>query len=777
MSTPQRRMAFSSWRRNEKRVVSREQGVVKREESEVADQNELDGLYREAQAALKAKEYDRAVGLLTQILVIDENYKDVSRLLAKMVKLKRRKWYSHPALWGTLGAVLLLGLGYFFIPKVSSFYAAQTPTQMITATTTPSPIPSATATATLLPTPTPIPLTWKRISMGQEFQRDVVTAFATDKKDPDVIYAAMMNAGVYKTIDGGLSWFPAHHGLASAQVESLLIDSQGPRILYAIAMGGIFRTEDGGESWFRIGNGAYLLMDYQNNSHLYARDENGIYETTDQGNNWTTVYTLKQDCPDAISSWAIHPADGNMLFLGGGETCAGVYQSNDSGRHWTLIGLKDKPNLNPLTIGLDEQGNYSIYTSFESPIIKTGHGVYVSHDGGANWSFTSGGCGINSAPNDPSTIYCVGLRLLVKRGKGSWQNIPDTGSKEYSAVHIDYPNGTERIITSATYVSAANPYVGIFISTDGGASWVERNIGIGSVRSELKIDPMNSTRIYLAAYYMRYYVGGWSNCALYNSQDSGKNWLAIKGKADWCGPTFDVANVLYLIEAGALQMSSNGGENWLWDSDEEWGNHLLPSYFLRDPESISANPYTKGLVYDIGDPFYYSTGSGWQKSSGSEGLRDARLFYTDQSKMIFAIGRYHQKYSTDNGKTWQNCGQEVTASRSDTRLALTLDGLRLYLATPGQGVLISTDSCGSWQASNEGLSNLFVNTLAIDPNDTNKICAGTDGGAYISYDSGATWGQVNDGLLGATVVYSIAVDKESNVYAATPYGVFKLESK
>jgi photosystem II stability/assembly factor-like uncharacterized protein len=48
---------------------------------------------------------------------------------------------------------------------------------------------------------------------------------------------------------------------------------------------------------------------------------------------------------------------------------------------------------------------------------------------------------------------------------------------------------------------------------------------------------------------------------------------------------------------------------------------------------------------------------------------------------------------------------------------------------------------------------------------------------YISFDGGKTWGQVNDGLLGATVVYSITVDKDSNVYAATPYGIFKLEGK
>ncbi len=30
---------------------------------------------------------------------------------------------------------------------------------------------------------------------------------------------------------------------------------------------------------------------------------------------------------------------------------------------------------------------------------------------------------------------------------------------------------------------------------------------------------------------------------------------------------------------------------------------------------------------------------------------------------------------------------------------------------------------------------------------------------------------------GATVVYSIVVDPQSNVYAATPYGIFQLTSK
>jgi photosystem II stability/assembly factor-like uncharacterized protein len=768
----------------------------------MADKPELESLYREAQSALKAREYDRAVGLLTQILVIDENYKDVSRLLAQTVKLKRRRWYNHPATWGTLGFLLLVGLGFFIAPKISSFYAAQPPAQVVTATTTPSPIPSAIATATLLPTPTPIPLTWKRNAIGLEFPRDTVTAFATDKKDSDVIYASMENAGVYKTIDGGLSWRPAHNGLSNTQVESLQIDSQNPRILYAGTMDGIFKTEDGGENWRRIGEGIYLLMDYQDNSHLYARDTNGIYESSDQGNNWTMTHPLDKDCPSTILSWAIHPTEGDTLFVGGGEGCElGLYQSGDGGRNWALIEMKGKPNIDPRGIGLDKPGNYSAidkvvigldeqggisiyvhyYIDFDSRQLRY-VGRVVSHDGGTTWHETDISCDVlRSGPDNPSTIFCA--------------DVHGPRPMTTTAAHIDHPNNAERIIVGG--VKFAN-YLdnGIFISTDGGISWAKRNGGLGSARAELRLDPTNNATMYLAAYYPAPdWAGDIPNCTLYRSLDNGIEWSTIKRNADWCGPTFDAANVLYLNEDGKLQKSGNGGETWSWDMlDPKWMPYnpstritfdrtlvfALSSRNKGGSQNVSANPYFEGFVYDAGNVlFYYSTdaGASWQPSTGSEGLSDARLFYTDQSKMIYAIGRIHQSYSTDNGVTWQNCGQDVTTSRSDTRLALDLQGSRLYLATPGQGVLISTDNCGSWQPSNNGLTNLFVNTLAIDPNDANKIYAGTDGGAYISYDSGATWGQVNEGLLGATVVYSIAVDKDGNVYAATPYGVFKLEGK
>jgi len=768
----------------------------------VADQNELDGLYREAQSALKSRDYVRAGELLRQILVVDENYRDVSRLLANVVKLKRRRWYNDPRLWGALGFVIIVALGFFIAPRLRGLYPVEpsaTVTNTVSPTATLPPTISPAATATPLPTPTPIPLTWKRISMGQEFERDNVTAFATDRKDPDVIYAAMKNAGVYKTIDGGLSWRPAHYGLASTQVESLLIDSQNPRILYAGTIGGVFKTENGGENWYRVGDGTYLLLDLQNNSHLYARDENGIYETTDQGGNWITTYVLNKDCPGTIRSWAIHPADGKTLFIGGGEECGpGIYQSPDSGRSWVLMGMEGKPNIDPLIIRLDEQGNYSVHAQHISPFGGDLHGLYTSHDGGSVWSKSEGnfGCGILAAnPDDPSVIYCTGTSptsLYVLKDKGNlWKALPGTNSIYYTAVHIDRMNDMDRIIAGGTNVSKQSlPYVSVFISPDGGISWVERGNGLGGTRAELKIDPKNNRIIYLGSYFIGQYG---LTCTLYRSMDKDVHWLSIMGTGNWCGPAFDSKNVLYLAVHSALQTSWDGGDTWLWDfrnwsgyserqkaeEDAKYFFNRLPGWDKSTPQSVAANPYIDGLIYAVNNSLYYSSNAGysWQIGNGSEGLWDARLFFKDQGQTVFAIGRYHQAYSSDSGVTWQACGQDVTASRSDSRLALDLQGERLYLATPGQGVLVSTDNCGSWQPSNDGLTNLFVNTLAIDPNDENKVYAGTDGGAYISFDGGQTWGQVNDGLLGAVVVYSIAVDNESNVYAATPYGVFKLESK
>ena len=153
-------------------------------------------------------------------------------------------------------------------------------------------------------------------------------------------------------------------------------------------------------------------------------------------------------------------------------------------------------------------------------------------------------------------------------------------------------------------------------------------------------------------------------------------------------------------------------------------------------------------------------------------------FDQGQGRVVYASGSSGGYRSNDGGRNFVDCAQTgVAFGGTNTDLAIApRDSFNLFLATRGRGVLASTDGCQSWQESNTGLDSLFANTIAIDPNNPETVYAGTDGGAYVSFDGGNTWNQINDGLLGATVVYSIVVDKDSNVYAATPYGIFTLES-
>jgi len=703
----------------------------------ITDRPQLESLYREAQSALKRREYERASGLLRQILLIDENYKDASRLLARLVKLRRRRWYNDPRLWGIWAAIAIVGLFIWLIPKIS-FSAGISPT--VTASSTPTvthtPTITVTPTMTFAPTITPIPLGWKRISVGQDFERDTVIGFVTDPIDHDVIYASMMNAGIYKTIDGGTSWRPAHHGLQNTRVEALLIDPQNPRILYAGTLAGIYKAEDGAENWRRIGNGNSVLMDPQNTNHLYARDADAIYESTDQGYTWKTKYSLNGDCPSQILAWTIHPVSGQILFAGSPEgACSGVYQSKDGGSSWKHI-INKMPSVDMLVMGSDDQGNFPLHIGHRGAIIFT---TYDEGNNVSDFRF----CVLPIAATAGSTkYYCAGyyggLRIRDYREEVTLRNGLDTS--QITAIYAE--EGTDRILAGG---SRLYQYLedGIFISTDRGASWAKRNNGLGAARSEIKVDPIDSSKLYLATYFAGVY--GSEACTLYQSSDSGNTWLRTKDYLyDWCGPAFDGANTMY---TGRL---------------------------------IGINPHYSRNVYSSDHRgIHYSMDGGitWEISQGSVELLDARYFFKDAGRTVFAIGRSNQAYSTDIGKTWQSCGEAITTSPSDSRLAVDLQTTRLYAATPGNGVLISMDNCGSWQASNEGLDNLFVNTIAIDPNNSATVYAGTDGGAYISFDFGETWHEISEGLLGATVVYSLAVDKDSNVYAATPYGVFKLEGK
>src|SRR2546423_1871423 len=109
-------------------------------------------------------------------------------------------------------------------------------------------------------------MTWENVSDGY-FQRASVGALAVAPSDPHVIYAGMGETtirgnvshgdGIYRSTDSGQTW--SHLRLAETRhIAKLQVHPQDPDLVYVAALGhahgpnaerGVYRSRDGGKSW------------------------------------------------------------------------------------------------------------------------------------------------------------------------------------------------------------------------------------------------------------------------------------------------------------------------------------------------------------------------------------------------------------------------------------------------------------------------------------------------------------------------------------------------
>jgi photosystem II stability/assembly factor-like uncharacterized protein len=99
---------------------------------------------------------------------------------------------------------------------------------------------------------------WNKVSLSTKHAHLDVMDIAVDPKDPATIYVATHEAGVLKSIDGGVTWKELNKGLGGLDVHGLTIDPTAPAKLHAAVRDkgeGIYRTTDGGAKWIRVDDG------------------------------------------------------------------------------------------------------------------------------------------------------------------------------------------------------------------------------------------------------------------------------------------------------------------------------------------------------------------------------------------------------------------------------------------------------------------------------------------------------------------------------------------
>jgi len=280
-------------------------------------------------------------------------------------------------------------------------------------------------------------------SVVASFAPDVMVAsILVDPLTPTTLCAGLDGAGIFRSVNGGATWTAATGQPTSKWVKQLVFDPRVHTTLYGATYGGgIFTSTDSGDHWAANAgqptnlNALTLAIDPA--GIFYAGTEGGIFKSLN-GTSWilkgTGLSASAATPPLAITIDPVAPA---TLYTG--LNGAGVYKSSNSGDAWTAA-TSQPADLHVKALVIKPGDSSTLYAA------TYGGGVYISNnssgDSGNNglvWAVCTDGITANSGL---SNLNVVSLTI-------------DASGKLYA--------GTEG---------------GVFVSSDGCATWAPMNSGL-----------------------------------------------------------------------------------------------------------------------------------------------------------------------------------------------------------------------------------------------------------------------------------------------------------
>ena len=200
-----------------------------------------------------------------------------------------------------------------------------------------------------------------------------------DKDDNNVLYGTSQFGTLYKSLNGGNSYF----GLAEPDGKSgewVTPFEQDPNITNTIYVGydQVYKSTNGGSTWNAIsqvfgGNLNHMKVAPSNSNVIFVARGSSVFKTSDGGaTNWTSLSGFSGD----INSIAIHPTDANKIAIATTGTQK-VYVSDDGGATWNSI-LLDLPNFSAQALVWEDNGNDGLYLGMN-------YGVYYTDNTMSVW--------------------------------------------------------------------------------------------------------------------------------------------------------------------------------------------------------------------------------------------------------------------------------------------------------------------------------------------------------------------------------------------------------
>lgn len=506
-----------------------------------------------------------------------------------------------------------------------------------------------------------------------------------------VLYACSDEFGVYKSIDGGVTWNKSNHGLPNTKAWSIALHPRNPDIL-----------------WVALGGGG------------------GIYKSTDGGKNWENSSAGMPDlsATTVYRTIAVAKSDPNYLYCAAWEGSGSTYRSTDGGRTWTRLvsrgshrtivgGTGNSGTLVFQRINVDPRDPKHVVGACEGMVVQSWDAgetwkdlTSIPANGGWRGTGYSGMCGTCIAwnPFRPGQVFTLGDDegklersddyLWSWKLKGSQGLIgPYNGASDVSFA----ADGTI-YVGSGQFGNHVGAYANepIIKSTDWGASWsyVKRPVGAVGDNRAVYVDPHDSSQIWCV-------TGAASTGTLWKSDDGGIHWRALDlGDA---GGLWNIA-----VDPKSPRTMYIGARNGIYRSTD--GTHFLPmdgSPTSRNYEYACLDPVDPAIVYAVS----FNSGSLGGLYRCERGAW-SRLLAKPQARAV----------AIDPG----NPG----------RIALLTRGWTAFDQTSSDGVWVSEDRGAHWTQCNDGLRMLGGPAIAFNPDKSGQLILATDGAGFYVTDLG-----------------------------------------
>jgi photosystem II stability/assembly factor-like uncharacterized protein len=464
----------------------------------------------------------------------------------------------------------------------------------------------------------------------------------------------------------------------------------------------------------------------RNPEHVIASACSGIYESFNGGEKWSKIQGIPSQSRrtrDILQN----PANPNAIYA---ATTEGFWMSTNGGKAWSLTTQRNL-EINSIAVHKDEPNRIFIGTN--------NFGVMVSNDGGRNF--------VPSNENFTSRF--------------TYSITPDVEQSHrlYAATHNTATGGGF-----------------FFTSSDSGRSWRQaRNLDINRVTPfALKQDPVDANTMYLG-----------TNIGMFKSVDRGESWTHLTAPK----PKAPVRKAVKKpVAKKPVRRTGTAAARNVPPVSSEPAAPGIPA-ITDTVKVIELLPDGRGMMVGTDRGLYRSTDptKGWEKISIGGGF----------SENIFAIHVSEARPNTiwvgtattgvlvsnDDGKSWSRTGGAIDNIPVSSIKTDPANPDRVYVGTV-QTFYVSKNGGRSWDRRGGNLPLGNYTSILINPDNPDEILLASsllnDGGIYISTDAGNRWKRMDtkDMRLPSRRVWTLAFDPNDaqRIFAGThSSGVYRIE--